>query len=333
MAEIKLKNDPEIPGLRFRHPEDESDLSMMYPLWQAYQDAEGTNMVKSEEDFRKTYLTQTNFNYQEDILLTEVADDLIGYAFTRWYNMPLEDAISFTIVVYVSPAWQRKGLGTTLLRWGEEKVAREAAAHPAEKAKFIRCYAHSTQEGKQAILKKTGYRQIDEYAHMVRPLLDDIPAIAAPEGITFSPLDVKDARKLWEAIQEAFQDHVDYQEQTEQDFTNWQDTWYFQPELMCVAWDGEEIAGQIMNYINHEENAKFNRKRGYTEWISVRRPWRRHGLARAMLAHSLKMFKEMGMTEAALDVHVTNPHEAFALYHSLGFESRSGEFAYQKDII
>ena len=36
----------------------------------------------------------------------------------------------------------------------------------------------------------------------------------------------------------------------------------------------------VRNFINHKENQEANRKRGYTENISVRRPWRRQGIAR-----------------------------------------------------
>jgi ribosomal protein S18 acetylase RimI-like enzyme len=75
----------------------------------------------------------------------------------------------------------------------------------------------------------------------------------------------------------------------------------------------------VLNYINQEENAHFGRLRGYTEDIAVRRPWRRRGLARALIAQSLAALKQRGMTAAALGVDAENPTGALRLYESLGF--------------
>ena len=48
----------------------------------------------------------------------------------------------------------------------------------------------------------------------------------------------------------------------------------FEPELWKVAWDGDQVAGMVRNFVNPEFNASRGRKRAYTEYISVRRPWR-----------------------------------------------------------
>lgn len=76
----------------------------------------------------------------------------------------------------------------------------------------------------------------------------------------------------------------------------------------------------VLNFLDEAENEEYQRKRGYTEGISVRRPWRRRGLARALLTRSLKMFQDMGMTEAALGVDTQNLSGALRLYESVGFQ-------------
>jgi mycothiol synthase len=62
----------------------------------------------------------------------------------------------------------------------------------------------------------------------------------------------------------------------------------------------------------------------------VRRPWRRRGLARALLTRSLKMFQEMGMVEAALGVDSQNLNGAFRLYESVGFREAQRYMIYRK---
>ena len=71
-------------------------------------------------------------------------------------------------------------------------------------------------------------------------------------------------------------------------------------------------------------------KRGWLERISVRRPWRRRGLARALTARSLVRLREAGMTEGMLGVDSENANGAFVLYEGLGFEIHSRSAAYRR---
>ena len=102
------------------------------------------------------------------------------------------------------------------------------------------------------------------------------------------------------------------------------------PALWWVAWDGDQVAGQVRSYINPGENSEYHRKRGYTEFISVRRPWRRQGLARALLCQSLEVLRDRGMEEAALGVMTANPRGAMRLYESVGFRVRETFGWYRK---
>ena len=60
--------------------------------------------------------------------------------------------------------------------------------------------------------------------------------------------------------------------------------------------------------------------RGWLEHISVRRPWRRRGLGRAITAEALRRLAAAGSTEACLGVDAENPSGALGLYEGLGFE-------------
>jgi ribosomal protein S18 acetylase RimI-like enzyme len=86
----------------------------------------------------------------------------------------------------------------------------------------------------------------------------------------------------------------------------------------------------VLNYIDAAENLAFQRKRGYTENIAVRRAWRRRGIARALIATSLRILKERGMEEAALGVDTQNPSGALQLYESLGYRIVKQYLTYRK---
>jgi mycothiol synthase len=97
-----------------------------------------------------------------------------------------------------------------------------------------------------------------------------------------------------------------------------------------VAWDGDEIAGGVINEINATENAAFNRKRGWLASVFVRRPWRRRGVGRALVARSLVVFRDRGLTSAGLGVDADNQTGALRLYTDAGFEEEFRSTAFRK---
>jgi mycothiol synthase len=86
----------------------------------------------------------------------------------------------------------------------------------------------------------------------------------------------------------------------------------------------------VLNFVDEDENRKMGRKRGYTEDICVRRPWRKRGLASALIAASIHMFHEMGYEETALGVDVDNPSGALGLYESFGYQASTRQTVYLK---
>jgi ribosomal protein S18 acetylase RimI-like enzyme len=86
----------------------------------------------------------------------------------------------------------------------------------------------------------------------------------------------------------------------------------------------------VLSFIDEQQNAEYNRKRGWTENICVRRPWRKRGLARSLIVQSLWAIKERGMTEAALGVDTENPNGALRLYESVGFRPVKRWTTYRK---
>ena len=139
-------------------------------------------------------------------------------------------------------------------------------------------------------------------------------------------------RAIWDAMWEARRDHWGYVEPTEQDFERWISGRLFTPELWQVAWEGEQVAGMVLNRIDREQNEQYRRRRGYTQDVFVRRPWRRRGLARALLVRSIQMFRAMDMAETALGVDTQNPSGALRLYESLGYREIQRHTVYDKEM-
>jgi len=74
----------------------------------------------------------------------------------------------------------------------------------------------------------------------------------------------------------------------------------------------------------------LGRRRGWLESVFVRRPWRRRGLAQAIVARSLVVLRERGMDHAMLGVDADNPTGAVGVYERAGFVVAKRSTAYRK---
>lgn len=66
--------------------------------------------------------------------------------------------------------------------------------------------------------------------------------------------------------------------------------------------------------------------------LGVRQPWRRRGLATAMLNHSMRAFKTEGLDFATLGVDTENPTNALGVYQQVGFSTVRRSVSFAKSI-
>jgi mycothiol synthase len=219
-----------------------------------------------------------------------------------------------------------------LLHWAEARSRQAAAESTALEPHAITRWVSETQTGAIALLKAEGYQQVRYGFMMVRSLADPIPDAPMPEGLEVRPVVEADHRRIWEADAEAFRDHWDAGERTEEDFVALFSIPGIDTSMWRVAWDGDEVAGSVMNFVFAEEIEKLGIRRAWLEHISVRRPWRRRGLAAALIADSLRELRDRGLEEAALGVDAENLSGALRVYESLGFRRYRMGIAYRKPL-
>jgi mycothiol synthase len=155
---------------------------------------------------------------------------------------------------------------------------------------------------------------------MVRPSLDDPSDEVLSPGIELRPARPEDAVPVLQALDEAFRDEPTYAPQTEEQLA----TWAASPiggqlDVWQVAWAGDEVVAGVLGHIDEDENRLTGRRRGYTQGIFTRRPWRGRGVASALIGRSLRVLARRGMTEAALFVDADSPSAALRLYEKAGF--------------
>lgn len=331
---LHIEDAPSLPDLIFRRFRGSEDYAAMADVINASSAADGIERASNADEVANTYAHLSNCDPYQDVIIAEGAGEMVGYSRAYWWQEPNGTRL-YGHIGFLHPAWRRKGVGTAMLQWMQARLQEIAATHPQDGERWFQAFASDGEAGTNALLLGDGYTSVRYAFDMVRPTLDDLPDAPLPAGLEVRPVEPEHYRLIWDAADEAFQDHWGYSPPTDQDYQGWlNDAVIFTPHLWRVAWDVEtnQVAGQVRSFINHAENAKYNRTRGYTEFISVRRPWRKRGVARALIVESFHALKAQGMTEAALGVDAENLSGALRVYESVGFRTVKRSTTYRKPL-
>lgn len=321
--------------MRFRRFAGESDYAALSRVGNASRLADGNEWVQTAEDVEREFKHLVNSDPTMDMVIAEVDGELAGFARGEWWHEPQAEAYRYWFNMQLAPEQRGRGIRRAMLRWMEDRLRVVAAAHPNTVEKTYLTYANERSPDMRALLDSEGYRITRYYNRMVRSLDKPITDYPLPAGLEMRPVLPDHFRLLFDAHDEAFQDHYGFSPTPEEYFSEWQaDPVIFQPDLWQVAWDVErnEVAGQVRTFIDALENETYGRLRGYTEYISVRRPYRKRGLARALISESLRLQKARGMTESALMVDSENITGATRLYEDSGFQQVFWSASYQKPL-
>jgi len=330
-SSLKIKNAPHLPGLTFRGFQGASDFSHMAEIINAVNITDNNEGTTTAEEIEKNYEFLQRSDTDKDLVFIEIDGHPVGYGRCMW-DKEIEGNYLYSFFIHLQDETRGQGIGTAVAGHFMQRLAEISEQHPADAPKHFQSWASSTQTWYCGLMEKLGFEPTRYGISMVRPASDPVTVTPLPEGLEVREVQPEDYRKIWEADKEAFRDHWGYVEPTEKDYQAYLEFPYFEPELWKVAWEGDEVAGMVRNFINPKENETLNRERGYTEFISVRRPWRRQGVARALLTQSVQMFIEMGMQETALGVDTENPNNAMHLYKSVGYRETKRYTTFRKPL-
>ena len=304
--------------LRLRPFAGESDLADIVRIENAEAEADGLERRTTIEEMASNLAhPNASFDPARDVTIAEIDGRVVALTHREVVDTT-DDHREYRLDGSVDPAWRRHGIGTALL---EDNIrrARELMAVERPKSPMLGSWSWDSQRGDAAILQRAGFEAVRYFFDMVRPTLDDLPHISLPTGLEVRPIDAQLARAVWYADVEAFADHWGGFDHSEEHLQRWLDNPSTDLSIWVIAFDGDEVAGGVINSIDEAQNAALGLQRGWLSSVFTRRPWRRRGLATALIAQSLELLRERGQTSAALGVDADNPSGAFGLYEGLGF--------------
>jgi mycothiol synthase len=318
-----------IPGLALR-PATRDDWDAIASAMNRAHRADGVEEIQSGQELAADLEPIESFRLGRDVLVAAVDRRIV--AFACGIRVVRDEVLVGETWGGVTPEVRRRGLGTVLWRATRDRLAAEMALDPRPGPRELRAYALEIEPGAIALYADQGYVPIRFGFEMRRSITGALPDHPLPPGLELRPVTPDQHRAIFDADEEAFRDHWGRRQADEGDFR----ARFGHPDLdttmWCVAWDGDQVAGSVMNYVFAAENAQLGIRRGWLDHVSVRRPWRGRGLAKALCAESFRVLRARGKDEAWLGVDSANPTGALPLYEALGFTVVRRWYAYGRPV-
>lgn len=248
----------------------------------------------------------------------DVSGRMLGGVFL-WHPQPDSERIFF----FVLAEPREPELYERLVEWGLKR----ARTLTEGRVGVVGVSADSDDATLAGVLREHGFELVRHFFTMEIDLGVKLPEPEWPEGIEVRHFQPGEERAIYDVDMEAFQDHWDF---FPVPFEEWRDFFLarsdFDPGLWLLAFDGDEMAGTAL--CSWESRPGIGR----VNVLAVRRPWRRRGVARALLLHSFHEFGRRGRERVDLNVDAESLTGAVGLYESVGMHVAHREDSYRKEL-
>lgn len=259
------------------------------------------------------------FDPGEDAWVVELDGRLAGYVdFEARESRLIGDG-------YVEPELRNRGVGAELLRLTEERAV-EALAELEGRVVL----QNATLLGDACtpnLYERHGYAPVRNFWRMVIDLDDEPVEPAAPAGIEIRLMRPGEERTVHVTIEDAFADHWQHTVRPFDEFSKRTfDRPAHDPTLYWVALEGDEmVAASLCDW-------KREGDWGWVNLIGVRPPWRRRGIAEALLQAAFAEFFRRGERRVGLGVDAESATGATRLYERVGMRVFSRIVVYEKEL-
>jgi ribosomal protein S18 acetylase RimI-like enzyme len=311
-----------------------ADLPAVHVLFLAAAAGEPGTVLPSLEDLQREFDDQWSPPATHTWLAQWPDGSLAAYGRIIANPAPGEQARAF-LDIDVQPDYAGGPVEERLVDWlerrGSEVLRPIVAAHPSTEPAILRFFCWDQRTTRIAGYERRGFRPARHFYRMRRDLGESIPDRPLPQGLEWRNYGADIDERLRQAHEEAFADHWSHEPVSAND---WQQFIVgresFRADLTWVVMDGDEVAAYSLNRFDPEAAAREGYRPGWIGSLGTRRPWRKCGLASALLVKSMRTFKEAGLDSALLAVDAQNPTGALGLYEGLGFVVVTRSIAYEK---
>jgi mycothiol synthase len=265
---------------------------------------------------------------ETDTLLVLAPDGRAAGLVELWDSKP---HVRHDLLGYVHPQYRGRGIGRSLVEWAEARARRSLdQAPPGARVSIHTSTAHENGAAHE-LFEEQGYRPSRCFYRMLVEMAPDAPPPAPvwPPGVQVRPLVLgRQDRAVHRTLDEAFQDHWGYVEgETFEEWYHWiENNPDFDPSVCFLAVVDGQIVGVLMARLQWEQDPSI----AWIDDLGVLRPWRRKGIALALLHRVLGEFHRRGRYKVGLSVDGDSLTGAIRLYERAGMHVFRQTDAYEK---
>ena len=294
-----------------------------------------TDLGKPETSLEKkrAELESGDIDIERDCRIVHDGSGLVTGYIELWNSPPYTRPTAWGCV---HPEYCGLGIGSSLVTWAQTHAGSMTDKAPAGKRVAFQVYSPASNHRALRMFSDNGLSRVRCFLRMridmekeTRP---DAPIL--PDGILIRPFRPGiEEKPLYRTMQEAFSDHWDH---VDISFETWLDSYttnfHYDPTALFIAVDNrngqEEIIGGSLCYPATSEEDGC----AYVEDLGVLKPWRRRGIALALLQHTFREFHGREIYSVELYVDSENPTGATGLYEKAGMRTVRRTDLYEREI-
>lgn len=256
--------------------------------------------------------------------------EIVGYV-DVWDEAP---HVRIHSLARVRPDHRGRGIGNALAKWAERRGCQSIAKTPHGSRVVLLQFVQSEDTVSQALLREHGYHAVRYFNRMIITMDSPPPPPTLPRGVQIrSYVRGSEEKAVLMAVRDAFQDHWGYVAgRLEDDLREWEH-WIksnpdHDPSLWFLAVSDSEIAGVSLCAPKTHGDPDM----GWVATLGVRRPWRRQGVATALLHRSFNEFYRRGLRKVGLGVDADSLTGATDVYEKAGMQLQRQTICYEKEL-
>lgn len=253
-------------------------------------------------------------------LVFALGGQLVAYAKLIHLDLP-----RLFVNPFVHPDYVHTDLYAYLLERAEAGARELIALAPAGARVTLNTFCFARNQALPRMIEQAGYGYVRSSWRMDIDMEEPPPAPEWPAGIDLRPFTLEMARAVYAADEEAFSDHWGHMPSPFEVFEQWfLKSPGYDPTLWFIPFANEQIIGSAL--------CEYRGELGWVGSLSIRRPWRRKGVALALLQHAFGEFYRRGTRKVGLDVDAQSLTGATRLYEKAGMHVVYQENQYQKEL-
>lgn len=309
-----------VPGLRW-WPFTREDLPGIAAFYEACEGVDENPERTSLSDLEKFFDSPRSVPELDTLVGVDARGAVVATAWAGC-NRAVTEKRGVHLGGAVNPSRRGEGIGRLVLGWelAHGRDWDDRSREPGYGPLVMRMHVPTAQTDVRALAVRHGLPVERFFFEMSQRLAGPAP-VAVVAGIGLCDWEPERADEVLALLNSVFREgwgHVDATPQM------WQErlvSHTFRPAWSVLAVEDTtgDVVGVALNVAYEQDWGPKGYTEGYTDQLAVRADFRGQGVATALLANSMRRFRDAGLDAAGLGVDSANPSGAARLYEALGY--------------